>query len=550
MLTPALQQADLGPAPQIVQTSDVTPAHAQGQLNQPAEGDEEETFYYDEATGAVYDAQGRLVEMPPGFDASVIQPHQETLLDHPLAARPLTGDTMQGTDARSAPTSEILASPRQPERAMSRNRMDDNASLPSAAPSYRGRSFEDPAGMANGNHLTRISLDRKDSNGSSIMRDMNAPMLANAKPMSGFPSMDALSESREGTPVRPTSRDVGLTATGAPQLDQARRGSGQSIGMVPSTMRQRTNRLSQYADAGLSPTTDLKFQLDAPSYDELDEMDGKYRPSVQLGQGEGLVHPSYQGAEVGSKGLRMVELEMETEEDSPYPEVRASVSNIDDPDMPVGTFRAWFLSFLLSTIAGAVNMLLNFRYPAPTLTPIVVQLITYPFGKLLAAILPIRTWTLPKWLGGGSFSLNPGQFNIKEHTLIAIVMNISIAQAYGINSTIALNSPQFYNSPRPIGFSILFVVSSQLLGFSVAGICRRFLVWPASMIWPQNLVTATILNTLHAEEDGADGTMTRFRFFSLVCGGAFIWFFVPGFLFQALSSFSWLCWIWPSECGG
>ena len=27
------------------------------------------------------------------------------------------------------------------------------------------------------------------------------------------------------------------------------------------------------------------------------------------------------------------------EEDSPYPEVRASVSNVDDPEMPTLTFR-------------------------------------------------------------------------------------------------------------------------------------------------------------------------------------------------------------------
>ena len=33
--------------------------------------------------------------------------------------------------------------------------------------------------------------------------------------------------------------------------------------------------------------------------------------------------------------------QFEEEEDSPYPEVRASVSNIDDIDMPTLTFRVW-----------------------------------------------------------------------------------------------------------------------------------------------------------------------------------------------------------------
>lgn len=35
------------------------------------------------------------------------------------------------------------------------------------------------------------------------------------------------------------------------------------------------------------------------------------------------------------------ELEEELLNDSIYPEVRAAVANIDDPDMPVNTFRAW-----------------------------------------------------------------------------------------------------------------------------------------------------------------------------------------------------------------
>ena len=35
------------------------------------------------------------------------------------------------------------------------------------------------------------------------------------------------------------------------------------------------------------------------------------------------------------------------DEDSPYPEVRASVSNIDDPDMPAMTIRMWCVGLVL-----------------------------------------------------------------------------------------------------------------------------------------------------------------------------------------------------------
>jgi hypothetical protein len=92
------------------------------------------------------------------------------------------------------------------------------------------------------------------------------------------------------------------------------------------------------------------------------------------------------------------------------------------------------------------------------------------------------------------------------------------------------------------------MIATQLTGFGIAGICRRYLVQPASMIWPQNLVVCTLLNTLHAEDDEpARGGITRFKFFLYVAGAAFVWQFLPGFLFMALSAFSWICWFRPSE---
>lgn len=43
------------------------------------------------------------------------------------------------------------------------------------------------------------------------------------------------------------------------------------------------------------------------------------------------------------------------EDESPYPEVQASVSNTDDPDMPVLTFRMWVVGLLLSLVGRYVH---------------------------------------------------------------------------------------------------------------------------------------------------------------------------------------------------
>ena len=48
----------------------------------------------------------------------------------------------------------------------------------------------------------------------------------------------------------------------------------------------------------------------------------------------------------------------------------------------------------------------------------------------------------------------------------------------------------------------MLVCSTQLIGFSMGGILRRFLVWPAAMIWPASLVNTALLNTLHSISPG------------------------------------------------
>jgi hypothetical protein len=62
-------------------------------------------------------------------------------------------------------------------------------------------------------------------------------------------------------------------------------------------------------------------------------------------------------------------------------------------------------------------------------------------------------------------------------------------------------------------------MSTQLIGFSICGICKRFLVAPPSMIWPEMLATAALFNTLHAQETSGSrthGGISRRHFFSYV----------------------------------
>ena len=67
-----------------------------------------------------------------------------------------------------------------------------------------------------------------------------------------------------------------------------------------------------------------------------------------------------------------MDAESDIDEDSPYPEVRVSVSNIDDPSMPCMTVRMWVIGLTLCILGGAVNVFFHFRQPAPTVIPLVL----------------------------------------------------------------------------------------------------------------------------------------------------------------------------------
>ena len=63
------------------------------------------------------------------------------------------------------------------------------------------------------------------------------------------------------------------------------------------------------------------------------------------------------------------------------------------------------------------------------------------------------------------------------------------------------------------------------------------------MIWPTNLVTCALFNTLHSQHYSGMGTrggISRERFFTYVFLGSFCWYFFPGYIFQALSFFNWV----------
>lgn len=231
---------------------------------------------------------------------------------------------------------------------------------------------------------------------------------------------------------------------------------------------------------------------------------------------------------------------------SPYPEVRAAVSTEIDPNCDLFHWRAVVMVTVFVIVFAGVNQFFSLRYPTINISYVVAQIISYPIGTALARLPRFKPKFLPRF-----FELNPGPYSVQEHALLTVIVSLTASTAYAMNILIATTN--FYNLDVNVGYQILLVLTSQMLGYSAAQIMQRWIVYPASALWPLALVTATIFTTLNRSTQLAENVRpsrvkwSRFRMFYAVCGGSFIWFWVPGFLFKALSNFNWICWIAPNN---
>lgn len=75
-------------------------------------------------------------------------------------------------------------------------------------------------------------------------------------------------------------------------------------------------------------------------------------------------------------------------------------------------------------------------------------------------------------------------------------------------------------------------------------------VYPAKAIWPSLLPTVMLNRTLLLPEEKHSihgWTISRYKFFFIVLGCMMIYYWLPGFIFTALSTFNWMTWIAPQN---
>lgn len=214
----------------------------------------------------------------------------------------------------------------------------------------------------------------------------------------------------------------------------------------------------------------------------------------------------------------------------------------DDPSTPSLTLRALVIGMFWAVFLACCNSLFNFRTSPFVVPSAVATLLSYPMGIFFARILPDT-----KIFG---ISLNPGPFSIKEHVLISSLAASAGGKPYGLNNVVA----QYFGTlidDKNINFynSLAWIFCTQLIGYGLAGLCRRFLVKPKAMLWPGIFPQIALYASFHGDAKNipvASG-MTRYGMFWLVCIFMSIYHWLPNFFATGLSAVSVLCLLTTSK---
>jgi hypothetical protein len=100
----------------------------------------------------------------------------------------------------------------------------------------------------------------------------------------------------------------------------------------------------------------------------------------------------------------------------------------------------------------------------------VAQLLAFPAGKAWEKVMP--SWSIT--LFGNEISLNPGQFNMKEHMVITIMANVGFNAPYTNYVVFVQYVPRMFNMPWASNFGYQILIG--LYAFALWSPCTLLIV--------------------------------------------------------------------------
>src|ERR1700759_347706 len=96
----------------------------------------------------------------------------------------------------------------------------------------------------------------------------------------------------------------------------------------------------------------------------------------------------------------------------------------------------------------------------------------------------------------------------------------------------------YYNTNINPFVGFLLIISTQCLGYGVAGVLRSVLTYPTKMLYPSTLPVASLIEVLHGEKSEVK---KRLRIFYIGFTALFLWEFFPQFIMPLLTGISIFC---------
>ncbi|KAF8841168.1 OPT superfamily oligopeptide transporter [Paxillus ammoniavirescens] len=203
------------------------------------------------------------------------------------------------------------------------------------------------------------------------------------------------------------------------------------------------------------------------------------------------------------------------------------ISSEDNPHLPALTFRFWVIGSGLATFGSVLSEIYFWKPQNAAVSSLFQLILSYVLGNAMHYAMPCKGY----WR-----YLNPGPFNIKEHTCITIMASTAsvTATSIGIIATLDL----FYGITLDPAAAIFQTLASQLIGYGFAGILRNLLVWPTYALYPSQLPSISLLQSMHF---GGLLNRKKMKYFWIVFTAIFCWEIVPTWMFPLLTAFSVIC---------
>lgn len=181
----------------------------------------------------------------------------------------------------------------------------------------------------------------------------------------------------------------------------------------------------------------------------------------------------------------------------------------------------------LSVFASVLQEIFYFKPQTIYVSLVFLTVIAFVLGDAMAVAIPRK----------GIFRyLNPHEFTRKEHAAITIMASAAAVSALATEALAAQDL--FYGGYPSTGAGVFIVLSSQLLGFGVAGLLRDIIVYPTRMLWPMTLPVTTLLETIHADKAV---TKHRMKVWYIVFFTIFVWEIFPEYIFTVMTGVSIIC---------